>query len=119
MILELFRLDPISGNLLPASSITASPVKGTVDPGGLTATFRGIASFSTVVALIPTSLRPGDVNNDGAVNCADVSIVRGAFGKRTGQADFDARADINNDGVVNISDLSFVLRQLPGGQACQ
>jgi hypothetical protein len=60
----------------------------------------------------------GDVNQDGAVNCADVSTMRASFGKRTGQAGFDSRADLNNDGVVNVIDLTMVTRLLPAGTRC-
>lgn len=62
---------------------------------------------------------PGDVNGDGVVNCADLDIVKAAFGKTRSQAGFDARADVNFDGVVNILDLSVVAKQLPAGTVCQ
>ena len=61
----------------------------------------------------------GDVNGDGVVNCADLAIVKAAFGKKTGQAGFDPRADVNGDGIVNILDLSTVARQLPVGTTCK
>jgi Dockerin type I domain len=116
--LELFRLDPITGNLVRARGVSASPVKGTVDSSGQSATFTGISSFSTVVGLPASTPKPGDVNSDGIVDCADLSIVRAAFGKRSGQPNFDTRADTNRDGIVNISDLSYVLQQLPAGSSC-
>jgi len=62
---------------------------------------------------------PGDINFDGVVNCTDVKIVTGAFGKKLGQTGFDARADVNLDGVVDIRDLSFVSQHLPTGTRCQ
>ena len=62
---------------------------------------------------------PGDVNGDSVVNCADMSIVKNSYGKRTGQAGFDLRADVNGDGVVNIFDLAAVSRRLPVGAVCQ
>ena len=61
---------------------------------------------------------PGDLNGDGAVMCTDLAIVKASFGKRTGQAGFDARADVNTDGVVDVRDLSFVARQIPSGTKC-
>jgi CSLREA domain-containing protein len=61
---------------------------------------------------------PGDVTGDGLVNCADLAVVRGAFGRRFGQPGFDARADTNDDGIVDIRDLAFVARQLPVGTQC-
>lgn len=61
---------------------------------------------------------PGDVNGDSVANCADMSIVKNSYAKKTGQAGFDLRADVNGDGVVNILDLSTVSRQLPVGTVC-
>ena len=61
---------------------------------------------------------PGDVNGDNLVNCADMSIVKGSYGKSTGQVGFDLRADVNGDGAVNILDLATVSRDLPAGTTC-
>ena len=62
--------------------------------------------------------QPADLDNNGHVDCADVVIVRAAFGRRVGQPGFDARADLNNDGQINIADLSTVTRALPIGLRC-
>ena len=114
--LILFRIDPVSGKLNPAPSVGGGMVIGTVDPSGLTATFTGIASFSTVVALDPPT-SPGDLNGDNVVNCADIAIIRNSWGKRFPQ-DFDQRADYNRDGAVNIFDLAAVSKFLPRGMKC-
>lgn len=84
-------------------SATATDVAGNTGLG--TTTF-------TVVTL------PGDVNFDGAINCQDQAVVKASFGRRTGQAGFDARADVNGDGVVDIRDLSFVAQKLAAGTSC-
>jgi hypothetical protein len=60
----------------------------------------------------------GDVNADGVVDCGDLGVIRSAFGKRTGQAGFDARADVVADGVIDIRDVTFVARLVPQGSAC-
>jgi hypothetical protein len=65
------------------------------------------------------TLVPGDLNGDERVNCADLAVVKASFGKKTGQAGFNAWADINDDGVVNILDLSMVAKQLPAGTVCK
>lgn len=62
---------------------------------------------------------PGDVNGDGVVNCADIAVVKTAFGTQVGQPGYNANADVNNDGVVNIIDESIVARHLPSGTRCQ
>ena len=59
-----------------------------------------------------------DVNGDGAVDCTDMSLVKGKLGKRTGQAGYDAAADINGDGVIDIRDLTIVSRHLASGTSC-
>ena len=51
--LVLYRIDPVSGHLNPAPSVSGGRVTGTVDASGFTATFTGIASFSTVVGSFP------------------------------------------------------------------
>ena len=60
----------------------------------------------------------GDVDGDGVVGCGDVGIVKASFGKRSGQAGFDARADVNKDGVVDARDLAYVSQRLPKGTSC-
>ena len=62
---------------------------------------------------------PGDADGDGIATCADLTIVKAAFGKRSGQLGFDPRADLNGDGVVDIRDLSAVAQQLFPGTTCQ
>jgi len=60
----------------------------------------------------------GDLNNDGAVSCADVAIVKASLGKSTGQPGFNPVADVNGDGIVNIKDLAYVTQRLPAGTSC-
>lgn len=60
-----------------------------------------------------------DVNGDGQINCADVTIIKASFGKKSGQAGFEPRADINKDGIVNVVDLSLVTQKLAAGAVCQ
>ena len=61
---------------------------------------------------------PGDVNGDGKINCADIGLVKAAFGTRTGQPGFNASADVNHDGVVNVLDLAIVSQKLIPGTKC-
>jgi hypothetical protein len=60
----------------------------------------------------------GDVNGDGVVTCADVTVLRAAFGSRRGQANYNAAADQNNDGIISVIDLSMVTQKLPAGTKC-
>jgi len=86
----------------------ACDLVGNVEPS------KTVGEATTTIAL---SI-PGDLNGDGKVDCADIAIVKVAFGKRKGQAGFDARADTNNDGIVDVRDLAFVSQKLPAGTKC-
>jgi hypothetical protein len=67
--IDLFRVDPATGNLVPALDVAGQPVVGTVDAGGLSATFTGVASLSIVVGLVPETIpvmidiKPGSFPN--------------------------------------------------------
>jgi len=60
----------------------------------------------------------GDVNGDGTLSCADLSIVKASLNKRVGQPGFDPRADLTGDGVVDLRDVVFVTQRLPKDSAC-
>ncbi|MBI4903850.1 MAG: hypothetical protein HY820_09455 [Acidobacteria bacterium] len=73
---------------------------------------NAIQNFTLVVAL------PGDANNDGLVNCADLDLVGSAFGYYRGSAKYNPNADLNGDGVVNFADATNVESHLPAGTSC-
>ena len=53
-LLSLYVVDTLSGALEPMPhAVTGLPVVGTVDAGGLSATFTGISHFSILVGLLP------------------------------------------------------------------
>lgn len=116
--LSLYHIDPVIG-LAPAMNASGLPVIGTVNSDGFSATFNNVVTLSTVVAYLSTGSILGDVNGDGNVNCADVSIVKSSFGKHMGQAGYNIAADLNNDGTIDIRDLFIVSRQLAPGTVCQ
>lgn len=67
--INLLRIDPATGSLVPALDVSGNPATGQVDPGGLTATFLGIARFSTLVGALRDAIqvaidvRPGETPN--------------------------------------------------------
>jgi hypothetical protein len=67
--INLLRINPVTGVLEPARDVFDNPVVGIVDPGGLTATFTGVARFSTVLGALPTAvpvevdIKPGETPN--------------------------------------------------------
>jgi hypothetical protein len=67
--INLLRVNPATGSLEPALDVSGAPIIGQVDAGGQTATFAGVARFSTVVGVLPTAIsvnvdiKPGDTPN--------------------------------------------------------
>jgi len=47
----------------------------------------------------------GDVNNDGAVDAADLLLVANSFGLSVGDPGYDSRCDFDGSGAVDISDV--------------
>jgi len=117
--MDLYKIDTITGHLVPELSITGDIISGTVSADGLSVVFTGLASLSTVIGLIPNGHPIGDVNKDGVVNCTDVDIVKAAFGATKAAKNWNPEADVNNDGVVDINDLAIVLHHLPSGLVCK
>jgi triacylglycerol esterase/lipase EstA (alpha/beta hydrolase family) len=79
---------------------------------------QSVVTSSFTTANVVAAVKPGDLNGDGIVNCADMAMVKASFGKGTGQVGFDTMADVNKDGVVDIRDLSYVSRLLSIGVKC-
>src|SRR5262249_4345542 len=107
-----------TGNPAPAINASHNPVVGTVNADSVSATFLNVVTLSTVVAYLSNGSVVGDVDGNGSVNCADVSLVKASFGKHVGQPGFNSAADLNNDTVVDIRDLIVITRQLPAGTTC-
>jgi hypothetical protein len=79
---------------------------------------RKIGNRAINMFLLAAAVTPGDVNGNGVVDCADIGMVRAAFGRQSGQPGWDARADVDTDGVIDVRDLVFVSRRLPAGTRC-
>jgi hypothetical protein len=72
--------------------------------------FQNSAADSGVFAITPSDgTVPGDVDGDGDVDLADLSMLLTAFGSCTGDPDYNAGADFNNSGCVDLSDLAVLL----------
>ncbi|MBO7140988.1 MAG: VCBS repeat-containing protein [Prevotella sp.] len=56
---------------------------------------------------------PGDVNDDGTVDVADISAVISVM---AGSADY-ANADVNNDGTVDVADISNIISIMAGASS--
>ena len=108
----------VAGDIGSVNFRTSSPIATAVTTV-LDASFTGQPTSTRVNYLIyPSSGVYGDVNGDGVVTCADLSIATSAIGKRTGQAGFLPTADIDGNGVIDIRDISAISRRLPAGTRC-
>jgi hypothetical protein len=63
------------------------------------------SSAVTVTSSAPTTVKPGDANNDNIVGLADLSILSNNWGK-TGMT--RSTGDFSGDGVVGLADLSIL-----------
>ncbi len=80
-------------------------------------TISGGSSTFLTLDLLPLEVRivrlsvyaAGDVNQDGAVNASDITLVRNLFGQSTPGIS-DRRADVDGNGTVDAGDLDLVLQ---------
>lgn len=77
-----------------------------------------VGGQETRVTNYASSIPLGDLDADGSVRCADLSIVKAALGKRSGTTGYDLRADLDRNAVVDVRDLSTVARGLPRNVVC-
>jgi probable HAF family extracellular repeat protein len=122
---------------IPAAAITVPSVVGathsaaaaTLATSGLLVGTTTQQSSMTIVPGLVVSESPSagaSVADGSAVNlvvstgstCANLQLVKAAFGSKLGQPAYNALADVNHDGVINIVDLSMVSRALPSGTTC-
>ena len=54
----------------------------------------------------------GDIDGDGDIDEGDLTILRGAYDKASGEPGFDVRADLNGDGVIDIVDLAILASKM-------
>ena len=120
----LFQYKTVSLGAGNAASNGAHATIGIRNSGALNTNQQIAWSFAAPVLADNTAIlfsgtpTPGDVNGDHQVNCADIDVVRAAFGTRRGQPGYNAAADTNNDGVVSVLDFSLINRNFPRTLKC-
>ena len=87
-----------------------------VDESARTVCVRGtnIAGGSDATIACASIPAFGDLDGNGAINCADVAILQANYGQ---PADY-AHGDLDGSGTVTIFDLSALLSRVQGGQTC-
>lgn len=68
-------------------------------------------SVALLLGLLSATTTAADLNSDGALDRADLEVMRAAFFKH------DARADLNGDGIVNFADLALLKAAMTGAAA--
>ncbi|WP_338758612.1 M12 family metallo-peptidase [Massilia sp. METH4] len=96
----------------PVTLPSLATTKGRVKVEALGNVFFDVSNANFTINLT------GDINADGSVDCADMGIITAAFGKRSSQNGFDARADTVRDGIINVRDLNYVAVRVPQGTSC-
>ena len=111
-------LNNYTGVVRPFTDSNAQPV--TIYKGwkGLTIPINGITDAEkerndTIAKTIVIS-NMGDVNNDGAVDVADISSI---ISRMAGDATIpEEDADVNSDGSVDVADIASVITIMAGGE---
>ena len=65
-----------------------------------------------IVAPASGAQMKGDVNEDGAVDVADISAIITVMA----DGNYDKAADVNEDGAVDVADISSVITIMAGGE---
>ncbi len=60
----------------------------------------------------------GDVDGNGVISCADVTLITRYLGQVIGSPGYVAAYDFNRDGIINSVDLGYVQKRLPRGTVC-
>ena len=113
---ELFTLATTPLTIAPSDSatitVTFTPTTAGTITGTITLTTNDTSNPSFVITLSATatdqvtSTSPTpDFNGDGSVGFADFLAFAGAFGSKTGDANFDTKFDLNSDGNVGFPDF--------------
>jgi len=67
----------------------------------------GISGYANMTAEVKSYLST-DLNQDGAVNIQDITIVAVAYGSKPGDPNWNVKADLNNDDRIDMADLMLV-----------
>lgn len=60
----------------------------------------------------------GDVDGDGSITCADITLITRYLGIAIGHPSYVPAYDFDNNGIIDNVDLAYVQRRLPRGTVC-
>ena len=98
---ESYQIEAGLDGFVAEGTVTAENITGASGSGG-----GDNPTVDLPMQLLNTKL--ADLNKDGKIDIADLTLLANAYGTATGQTGFDERADINKDGKVNIADLAML-----------
>ena len=91
---------------------SATRLSAVVPAGAASGTLRVATAGGSAEAPTPFTLRGFDLNAVSGVDLADLARIARSFGKRSGDAGFDAACDLNGDGVVDEKDATLLFAHL-------
>ena len=103
---------------------TGLSLAGLTSGSNYQAVIKGPAQIATSSAFImsPTvtnlnnnqalTLLTGDLNEDNAINSADYSIAKTAFGAKLNSVNWNENVDFNKDGVINSADIAIIIKNM-------
>ena len=86
---------------LTSSDVLAVQTASTAGPGGV----QNLDVSNASLSFSQAAACPGDFDGDGTVSLADFLAFAGAFGTRSGDANYNVRADLDGNGAVDLSDF--------------
>ncbi|MBI5863443.1 MAG: hypothetical protein HZB38_02805 [Planctomycetes bacterium] len=98
----------IEGATAPTYSFTAAAGAGGRFECTVTNACGSVGSFPAVVT-VEVSGPPGDIDGDGHVSIADLTLLLSSFGMCEGGAGYNAGADLDGDDCVGLTDLAILL----------
>jgi hypothetical protein len=75
----------------------------------LTLILMGMLILALKIQPVKAAPKSADINQDGAVDMADVSLVVDALLAEPGHPRWNANADIDGDNLVDLSDMMLVI----------